>query len=193
MIRCMTDVCARYSHPLEGSITRAGDLLRMLFLAPGKPVQGETTKRDIVKLEVRAITRATKIPRPVINAATRIATAHAGTFRQRSPKVAAGAIVCTAILATGGPKTCHLQTVAHHAHTTYPTTASSIKRACQKLGDPLPVKLLRAGSYLRALLLDGPPGSHGVHHGLPSPPAQEGPPAVAMQEGPPPNASPAPA
>ncbi len=166
VIRCITEACAHRHRPLEGSLVHAGELVRSLFLAPP----------DIVKIEVHQITRVRNPPQVVLNAAASISENYAGAFLQRSPKAAAGAIINTSIHAKGGHKTCRLKTVTPHTQTTYLSIVSSIKRACQRLGHPPPVKILRAGSHLRAQFLDGPPGHYGVHHWLSSPVAQEGPP-----------------
>ncbi len=184
-IRCIIDACANYHVTLEGSLVYAGDIMRSLFLAPGKVMKPETLCTKILNTHVQAITKQTMLPKMVTKVAMNIALTHPDVFLQRSVQRSTGAIISTAILTLRSRKKVPIMTGANHANTNFSTMARYINEACLRIGHPPPVKLVRAGYHLHSLFFNEPPSIYDAHQSGPPLNAQEDSIPENLDDGPP--------
>ncbi|OLS14298.1 MAG: hypothetical protein RBG13Loki_2086 [Promethearchaeota archaeon CR_4] len=162
LIRCVTAACALCGRPITSSIISVGDLLRSLFVGPtgtsmAKPIASRTAE---VKTRIVEIGRTAKLPEVVVEAALKVTDLHIDTFPDRVLFAQVGAILSTAVIASGSRAKCRLKVIARSAGTNYPTMAHYLKVACARLGFPLEGKLASSRFFLPELFLREKPPDH---------------------------------
>jgi len=192
LIRCITDACSRH-RPIEGSVTRAGELLRSLFVsqASSHPTQvAPRTSIPRVNLAARVteVIQKVQLPGSITRVVVQEAMTHAKTFFQRSDAGNAGTAIPVTIFARNQRSSYSLQAITRQTSTNYPTLVWYMPIARTRV-----VKFAEAGYHLRACFLStnsstldvrlaGPPPGH-----LSSPVPKDlpvGPPSSILQASP---------